>query len=433
MAATHPSRLDRAAPYVVAAALAFSLALAYAGKAVCLDGEDGFWGLTRYCYSDVRVLWDHRGFDAEALPYAGPPDGYATEYTFEYPPGLAFPAWMISLVTETRRGFFNLHAVTFVAAGIATTGFLAVVLRAGVTRRDGDLWRLLGFALSPGLVLFGMQNWDLWPVAVASAGLAAAATRRSVLAGALFGLAAAIKWWPALLLVVVVAGPWRSMPRDDDADTNSHAEALAHRIDERLGLDPRPVVVAAAVWLVVQLPALMISPSGWLASVTFHLRRRPNYDSTAAALSELGSSLVPGAFWGEPFAFLWTGVSLAVLVVGLVYVVARLRSQTIHPGDAALAVLGIFLVTGKVFSPQFVVWLVPVAVVATVAWAPVIAVEAANAAVWLLYGPWMAHWHEGPEWWGFLYAAQGASVLRTLTLVWLVAAALRRRGASARG
>jgi uncharacterized membrane protein len=405
----------RAAPWVVAGALCLTLVLAWAGKAVCIDGETGFWAVTRYCYSDVIVLWSQRGFDVGAVPYAGPPDGYPVAYTLEYPPGLVFPAWGLSLATASRAAFFHVHALTFAVAAALALRYLDRALEG--TRGPGwrrSRWRLLGLALSPGLVLFGMQNWDMWVVLPVAVGLAAAAGGRSVRAAAWFGLAAAIKWWPALLVVTLLAGPWSR-----DADTE-----VPDRL-RRWGLDLRPALVGGGVWAALQLPAIAISPAGWWQAIAFHLERSPNWDSTAMALARFGSWIAPGDLWGQPFTRLWTVVSLVLLLAGTGYILRRLRAGTLRPEDAALALLVLFLVVGKVFSPQFVVWLVPLAVVSRVGWTPVLAVEAANAAVWLLYGPWMGLWREGEEYWGFLYAAQGMSVVRSLALIWLIAAALR--------
>lgn len=416
-----PPRADlrvRAAPWVVAAALLLTLTLAWAGKAVCVDGETGFWAITRYCYSDVTVFWSQRGFDVGAVPYSGPPDGYPVDYTFEYPPGLAFLAWGLGLLADSRSTFFHLHALSFAAAAALALWYLDRALAA--TRGDGwrgSRWRLLGFALSPGVVLFGMQNWDLWVVLPVAIGLAEAARGRSLRAAAWFGLGAAIKWWPVLLVVTLLAGPWRP---DPEAGTPLRVRPF--------GMDLRPALVGGGVWAALQLPAVAVSPSGWWDAIAFHLERSPNWDSTAMALAQFGGWVAPGELWGEPFSFAWTVVSLVLLLVGSAYVVARLREGTLRPEEAALVLLALFLVVGKVFSPQFIVWLVPLAVVARVSWTPVLAVEAANAAVWLLYGPWMGLWREGEEYWGFLYAAQGMSVVRSLAIVWLIAAALRVAG-----
>lgn len=408
---TRVRRLPGAAPWIALGALVITLALAYGGKAVCLEGASGFWRATRYCYSDVHVLWFWRGFDVDAVPYALP-DDYPTDRTFEYPPGLAFPAWLVAAVTSSSSAFFNLHALTFIAAAFAALWALARALRA----LGRSPWRLLGFALSPGLVLFGMQNWDLWPVALAAVGLAAASRKRPKWAAFWFGLGAATKWWPGLLVVTLLAGPWG--PRVETGG------AL-----RRLKVSTGPLLVALVSWSVVQLPAMLVSLRGWADATLYHLRRPANIDSTGAAVATLGAWLKPGAFWGEPFAVVATLVSLSVLVGGVLFVGARLARGRLDPGDASLALVGLFLLAGKVFSPQFVLWLLPVAVVARVSWRPMAAVELTNAAVWLLYGPWFAHWND-PAFSRLPSAFQGASVLRSLAVAWLVLAALRSRGSA---
>ncbi|MCA1713497.1 MAG: glycosyltransferase 87 family protein, partial [Actinobacteria bacterium] len=396
------TRLERAAPWLAGVLLVVTLSVAYVGKAVCIDEEAGFWGVTRYCYSDVRVLWSFRGFDVDAVPYAGAPAGYIEDYPFEYPPGLAFGAHAIALATETRRSFFNLHALTFaVAAGVALWQLDRALRAMGLSRT-----RLLGFALSPALVLFGMLNWDLWPVAFVAAGLAAATRRRPVLAGVLFGLGAATKWWPALLVPLLLVGPWA---RDEPDDAPEGGNAY-------LGDRFKPAIAAAGAWALLQLPAIVISPSGWWGAIAFHLTRPPNLDSAYAAIGTLGAYLTRWSFWGEPFADLTTWLTIGAMLLGLAHVYRRLERGDLHPGNAALALIALFLLTGKVFSPQFVLWLLPVAVVARVPWTSILAVEFTNALVWALYGPWMGSLFADPpdpRYGGFLHAAQGVTVLRS--------------------
>ncbi|MGH3441436.1 MAG: glycosyltransferase 87 family protein [Nitriliruptorales bacterium] len=407
------SRPGSVAPWGAAAVLVVTISLAYWGKAVCLDGETGFWGLNRYCYSDVRVLWSFRGFDVDAVPYTPPPPGYVSDYVTEYPPGLAFPAWLIGVLTETREGFFNLTALTFAAAAFVTLRRLdAALVALGRSR-----WRLLGFALSPGLVLFGMQNWDLWAVVLVAGGLAAAATRRPYEAAMWFGLGAAVKWWPALLLMTLVVGPWRPMPPAGRERGTSWLRPWAG------AADLRPAGLGVGVWAALQVPAVLISPGGWWDSIGFHLRRQANLDSTVSAIGSFGSRRFPSSFWSDWYAEVSTVVTLGLLLGGIALVAWLLHRGRLEPANAALALVALFLLTGKVFSPQFVVWLLPVAVLASVSWTPVLAVEATNASVWFLYGPWMANASE-PEWGGFLDASQGMSIVRTLAVAWLVAAAL---------
>jgi hypothetical protein len=409
-------RLVRAAPWAAAVALVATVLLAYLGKVVCVDGRPGWWAVTAYCYSDVHVLWSWRGFDVGTVPYAGAPAGYPVDYTVEYPPGLMFPAWLLALIADSRRMFFDLHAVTFAVAAAVTLWQCDRALRTeGAPGWARSRVRLLGFALSPTVVLFGMQNWDLWSVAVVACGIAAASRGRSGTAAIWFGLGAAVKWWPALLVPLLMVGRWA--PRRPAGRWRLPSPLL--------GADLRPAAIAAAAWTAIQIPALLVSPAGWWGSIQFHLRRGPNLDSTAAVIQRAATELLGGAGWVGVFSTVWTVVSLLALAGGVAYVMVRLRSGTLGPGDAALAVVALFLLTGKVLSPQFVLWLLPVAVVAGVRWAPMLAVEAANAGVWLMYGPWLARGGE-PGFNGFLTAAQGTSIVRTLTLGWLVAAALIR-------
>ncbi len=376
------------------------LALSWWGKAVCIDGEEGFWRATRYCYSDVRVLWSFRGFDVDALPYAGPPPGYPTDYTFEYPPGLGFGAHLVALLTDSRRGFFTLTGVTLAASAIATFAAAAWWM----LRDRLPVERLLLLALSPAVLLFAFQNWDLWAVAPAFGAVAALAAGRRDLGAVLIGVGFAMKWWPGLLGLLLLWGPWtpdRDLPPV-----------------ERW----RPAGLAALTGLVLQAPAVLASPSGWVEAHLFHARRTTNLESGLQGIHDLGAHLLPSSFWDGGWWTLVNVTTLALLVGVLVHVSRRLRAGTIDPRDAALAIVTAFLLSSRVASPQFVLWVLPFAVVARVSVLPVVVVEGLNAVNWLLYGPALAGLDRG-----FLHAAQGAGLLRRIAVAWLLVEALRRR------
>lgn len=381
------------------ALLLASIALAYLGKAACLDGERGFWAYTNYCYSDVASLWDRRGFDTDVFPYADRA-GEDLPPVLEYPPGTALPAYAIARATASRRGFFDLTAFTFAIGAVVTLWQLDVALRALGRPR----LRLLGFVLSPTVIVLGMQNWELWTLPLVAAGMAAAAGGRPLRAGAWFGLGAAVKWWPALLVLPLLAGPW------------------AVRGAGRLGR-AAPGLVAAGTWTVVQLPAVIAAPARWWQALEFHLTRQPNPDSAVSAVAELGRRLHPSAFWQGPFGPLASVVTLALLAGGVALVVWRLARGRAAPADAALALVTAFLLTSKVLSPQFVLWLVPLAVLARVPWTPVLAVELVNLQVWFWIG---LYFGSSPKVSGLLAASQITAVVRSLALVWLLTAALWR-------
>ncbi|MFT5223315.1 MAG: hypothetical protein ACI867_001630 [Glaciecola sp.] len=393
-----PARWRQVA-FVFASIFLLVLAASYVGKAVCVDGERDFWAVTRYCYSDIHVLWGFRGFDVDALPYAGAPAGYVVDYTFEYPPGLGFGSWFMALLTDSRRGFFALTSVTLALSGIATFVATTAVLR----REGASPWWLAGLALSPAVLLFSFQNWDWWALAPAVIGVAFAHRGKGVAAGVMFGIGAAMKWWPGLLVVLLLAGPW------------------AAGRDRHDGQRLKPLAAFIGTALLLQVPAVLVSPRGWLDAHLFHAERSTNIESGLQGIHDLAGHLWPSSFWDGGF---WTIVSVGsvlALSTGLVVIGRRLHQGRMAPLDGALAIVVLFLLTSRVASPQFLLWLIPFAVMARAPWIPVLAVEMLNAINWILYAPVLAGADRG-----FTFAAQTVGGMRRVVLGWLLYEVLRR-------
>ena len=100
------------------------------------------------------------------------------------------------------------------------------------------------------MILSAFVNWDLIAMALTALGIAAWAARRGVWAGVLLGLAVAAKFYPLvvfgpLLLLCLRTGQLREFARTFAA--------------------------AVAAWLAVNLPVMIIAPSGW-ASSTYSAR-----------------------------------------------------------------------------------------------------------------------------------------------------------------
>lgn len=149
---------------------------------------------------------------------------------------------MLALVTHSRAGFFLLNA-------LVSAGCLALaVWQTDMAHRPGPAGHPDGpDGRVPELLVLGAHNWDLWTLAPVAAGLAAAARGRTARAGAWFGLAAGIKWWPALLVIPLIVGRWADQP----------AGPAGLRRRRRTA----PAVAAAGTWALVQLPALAVSPA----------------------------------------------------------------------------------------------------------------------------------------------------------------------------
>lgn len=376
---------DRRFPaWVVWALLVVVLGLGLWSTLPCLSSHSlgaksaPFWQRNGYCYSDVIKLYHLRGLNADVLPYSDPPKSiFVPEWTFEYPPGVGFGSYALALLSDTRRVYFFLTAATLTLSAFATVWALDRIL----DRQERSRARLLAFALAPGLLVFAYHNWDLWAAGIVALGMLAAARGSPRLAAAVFAVGAAFKWWPAVLVILVVVGPWAHGWKPPEWEARPTWRELVDRIDLTA------FAVASATWLAFQLPAIAISPYNWWRSISFHLRRAANPDSHVGAFQDFGIQYVGGPLFDGSLYALGAAVAGLSLIGGVLYVAFRVDRGDLPPVDAALVLVITFVLISKVFSPQYILWLLPLAVVAHVPWRYVLFVDVVNAANWLTFAP----------------------------------------------
>ena len=285
------------------------------------------------------------------------------------------------------------------AVGFALLALLSTWLLAGVDRRRP--WDAAAFALSPALALTGLVNWDMLAVALVAGALWAWSRDRPVLTGVLVGLGTATKLYPLFLLggVLVIC--------------------LRHRRLRDFG-----VVVAAAVaaWVVVDLPALLTGPTEWKVFWTFNSARGADLGSLWLVVEQaLDTSSSSFAFdvhtinvWSWALFGLWCA---GVAALGLT------APATPRLAQLGLLVVAGFLVVNKVYSPQYVLWLLPLAVLARPRWRDLLVWQAGEvlyfAAVWWYLGGFLAPAAGGDA--GFYWAAVLVRVAAELYLVGMVA------------
>ena len=269
------------------------------------------------------------------------------DFRVEYPPG-ALPVFLAPALADVDyRGAFE-WLMALCGGGM----IVAVALSA---RQLGLGFGTLAFvALSPlaiGSVI--LTRFDLWPAMLASFALTALLYDRLRLGHVLLGASIAAKLYPALFLPLTVAYVWRRRGR---------REALL------CGALTVGVVVA------VYLPLLLVAPGGVLSSIGRQLSRPLQIESLGSALllaahdafglgiemhSSHGSQNLAGAA-PDVLAVLLSVAQVAVLV-WLWTRFARERAPSRYELAAyAATVLTAFVALGKVLSPQFLIWLVPV-------------------------------------------------------------------------
>jgi Glycosyltransferase family 87 len=250
----------------------------------------------------------------------------------QYPPGavllFALDAWLGDGATRTSHAFvmvpFQLVTVTAVwAFRTRVTPWLAALVA---------LWPLNAF--------FWEFRFDLVPTALLAVGLLAAFRERWALSGAMLGIGAAVKWVPGVAFAVLAVWLLASGRR----------VALA-----------RHVGAFTAVFVFIHLPFVLWSPDaatyayryfsdqGMTGESVWYLLLAPFGLATVDAKAFWLPADVPA--WADPAAIAVQGLAMLLVVAVTVSARASLRAGV---SLAALAPT-VFLLTNRVFSPQYLV------------------------------------------------------------------------------
>ncbi len=350
------------APYVPFALFAVLVALlAFLWKTPCRYGgawNDGSGQFLRFCYTDIYPLWWNEKLAEGAVPYF--------DYPVEYPVGIGF----VMEVVRRIVGVVHTPSAADPAGGVAfydlTVLLMAICLLVGVVlmatlagpgRRADALW----YALAPGVILTAYINWDLLCGALTLGGLLAWSRRRPVVAGVLLGLAVSTKFYPlvlfgALLVLTLRTGLWRPFLQ--------------------------AVAAALGVWLLVNLPIAALAFDGWKRFYAFSDERPADWGSLWYFFQSKNWPILGNADLLDTLGIVSLGVlCLAIAVLGL----AAPRRPRL--AQLCFLVLASFMLTNTVWSPQFVLWLEPLAVLARPNWKPLALWQA--AVIWYFLASWL--------------------------------------------
>jgi uncharacterized membrane protein len=216
------------------------------------------------------------------------------------------------------------------------------------------------------LFVYAFTNWDLLAVALTTLGMWAWARQRLVLAGVLLGLGVAAKLYPVIVLGVLFALCLR-----------------AGKLPSWL----RTASAAGLAWLVVDLPIAVLAPEGWLRFFSLSGSRPANPESIWAMLIHWsGGTFLDGPpAEGQSPAQLNAVVAVLLLLsaAGVLWLALAAPLRPRVPQLAFLLVAA-FLLLNKVYSPQYSLWLLPLAVLARPAWRSLLLWQVTEALVWML-------------------------------------------------
>ena len=369
---------------VLLALLAVGFALSVVHHQPCMQtnwaSDQARYG--KMCYSDVPYLYTGRGYAEGLWPYA---DSQGRYQVTEYPVGISYLAWTAAKLTqlhpsgpplaERHRGdpgqlwslpgmttevnsYFLVTALLLCLFGLAATWFLANTHH----RRP---WDALPFVLSPALLTTSLINWDLMAVALVAGALWAWSRGRPLLSGVLIGLGVATKLYPLFLLGPLLIVAWRR---------------------RQLNLFGTALLGAAAAWALANLPAWLSGLAQWKVFWSFNSNRGADLGSVWIFLAHRGHVVPAGAINA------WSWILFGVICAAVAVLGIRAR-ETPRVAQLAFLVVAGFLLVNKVYSPQYVLWLLPLAVLARPRWRDLLIWQAGElayfVAVWAYLGGWL--------------------------------------------
>jgi Glycosyltransferase family 87 len=301
----------------------------------------GFWDRAQIVDTPVYEHYGEAMLDGQ-VPYR--------DFSVEYPPA-ALPVFLLPALTRSDD-YTAAFELLMWACGVAIVVGLGLILASSEAGGPRVFGVICFFALAPlalGSVI--LSRYDLWPAALTVAALAALVGGRERLGLAILGLAAAAKIYPLVLLPVALV--W-----------------LARRRGTRemwIGL-----ACFAGVLTACFLPFLLVSPGGVAHSLGQQLGRPLQIESLGASFllaahqlglyeatveSSHGSQNLSGAL-SDAIASIQT--AFQVVAIGLVWAFFARRPR--GPEGvllASAAAVTAFVAFGKVLSPQFLIWLLP--------------------------------------------------------------------------
>jgi uncharacterized membrane protein len=331
----------RAAPIisVVLVVMAVMLIGGFAFKSPCLHN----WNQQQFstgCYNDIQFLYPQRGIEHHVFPYI---HGHLTWNGTRDPADLTGGAYEYPVLTGVFAWFAGLpihgpnHYLVWSAVLLAPFGLLAAALLGRMTG-----WRALYFAAAPAVVLYAFHNWDLLVVAATVAAFYAWWRERYLLCAVLLGVGGCLKLYPAFFLAPLLLDRWFAG-------------------DRRAAI--KTAIAGVGTVVLVNLPFALIHASGWWAAYDFQRLRNADFTSNSIWI------------WGLPQLTRGQLNKLTPVLIGVAFLVAlgvgcwRARREDAYPFiQVCGAMLLAFVLLGKVFSPQYALWILPFFALVRVRW-----------------------------------------------------------------
>ena len=273
------------------------------------------------CYSDIPALYGERGLDKGVWAYSSGAD------SVEYPVIQGVIMWVSAkIIPDGINNYFYASALLLALLFI----FISLI----TFRIKPEFGYLL--PLAPAAVASLYINWDLWAIATMMLAIYWFDRKAEVASAVALGIAISTKFLPIFLLIPI---------------------AIIFFRQEQISKLFKYCAIAIATFAAINVPVALTTPVGWWRFYDLNLNRGSDWGSLWYALSNLGLNLTHQNY-----------LSILLLMIGLSALTIFLLQLRTPPtlAHTAIFVMIIVMAVSKVYSPQYVLWLTPLAIIAII-------------------------------------------------------------------
>lgn len=273
------------------------------------------------CYSDIPALYGERGLDKGVWAYSSGAD------SVEYPVIQGAIMWLTAKVIPSGISNYFYTSALLLALLFIFISFITF-------RMKPEFGYLL--PLAPAAVASLFINWDLWAIAVMMLAIYWFDRKAEVASAVALGIAISTKFLPIFLLIPI---------------------AIIFFRQEKISKFLKYAAIAVATFALINLPVALTTPEGWWRFYDLNLNRGSDWGSLWYSLSNLGLNLTHQNY-----------LSILLLAIGLSALTIFLLQLRTPPtlAHTAIFVMIIVMSVSKVYSPQYVLWLTPLAIIAMI-------------------------------------------------------------------
>jgi uncharacterized membrane protein len=284
--------------------------------------DNNFAGPDQYihaCYSDLPALFSERAFGQGQWAFSG------GDQATEYPALQGLVMWATAQISSDSP-------ITYFRINIFLIALLFIASAFILYRIRPELSYL--YAIAPTGIAALFINWDLWAIVTMFLSIYWFDRKRETLSAVTLAISIATKFFPIVLLLPI-------------------AIIFLRRQDIRGAI--RYIALTLAVFVAINIPFALTTPEGWWRFYELNLERKADWGSLWYALSVLGLNLA---------AINYLSILTLLIVVTAISIFLLQVERTLPLSESALYIFIGVMAVSKVYSPQFVLWLTPLVILA---------------------------------------------------------------------